>query len=154
MSGNNGVTGYIHDGYTIDGYVSAAPRLYPDLHFTYRPVLTQNRAVIYKEMQRTDDPRKSETVAAQAIKAQISSWNLVKQDGSAVPLEVDDILRVQPYLMNRLFRIIMGDEAPDEDPCLTDTDHAAGGSMGIESALAGAGPEEREAAAGKNSGTG
>ena len=76
MNVNGQVLGYIHDGYTISAYISALPRLYPELRFSYRPVLSQNRAVIFRQIASIDDPRKEESIAAQAIKAQMIDWDL------------------------------------------------------------------------------
>ena len=34
---------YIDDGYTIDGYIKAAPGMYPALRFRYRPTTPTER---------------------------------------------------------------------------------------------------------------
>ena len=110
------ILAYIHDGYTREAYIQPHPRLYPALRFTYRPVLAQDRAVIYRHIERTNDPRKEETIAAEFMRRQLLDWDVTNAGGEAVALEVTNILRLQPRLLTRLFRIVMGDESPDEEP--------------------------------------
>jgi hypothetical protein len=145
MNSDQHVLGYIHDGYTMSGYITAAPRLYPALRFTFRPVLSQNRAVIFRQIAGAGDPRREESLAAQAIKAQLVDWDLKNHQGQPVAIEVSSILRVQPRLMNRLFRIVMGDEAGDEDPTLSDERRSASSEGELAAALAGLSPEEADA---------
>ncbi len=120
---SNLLSAYIHDGYTMRGYVRGESRLHPSVRFTYRPLLTQDRAVVVRQISLARDPRQEERIAAQAIYGQLLDWDVVKVvDSSAqsVPLEVDELLRLQPRLFNRLLRIVLGDEACDEDPLLCD----------------------------------
>ncbi|MEQ8788877.1 MAG: hypothetical protein RIC55_21375 [Pirellulaceae bacterium] len=151
MNGHSPTLGYIHDGYTMHGYITAVPRLHPALRFTFRPVLSQNRAVIFRQIATADDPRREESLAAQAVKAQVIAWNLVNHHGGSVPLEVSHILRMQPQLFNRLFRIVMGDEAGDEDPSIADEVRNRDVEADLAAALAGETPEEADS---KNSPTG
>lgn len=144
MRTNGHYLGYIHDGYTLHGYVAAMPRLYPELRFTYRPVLSQNRAVIFRQIASMDDPRREESIAAQAIKAQLIDWDLKNHKGEAVAVETAEILRVQPRLMNRLFRIVMGDEPSDEDPLAAAAERDAQIESDLSAALAGCSPEEAD----------
>lgn len=151
MNENFSVLGYIHDGYTVPGYIAASPRLHPALRFTFRPVLSQNRAVIFRRIANANDPRREESLAAQAIAAQLLDWDLRDHKGEAVAIEASQILRLQPRLMNRLFRIVMGDEAGDEDPLLTDDARDQDAESELAAALAGCTPEEADA---KNSSAG
>ena len=148
---NDSTLGYIHDGYTMAGYIAAAPRLYPALRFTFRPILSQNRAVVFRQIASANDPRREESLAAQAVKAQLVDWDLQDHKGEVVPIDVPSILRMQPRLMNRLFRIVMGDEAGDEDPHLSDDQRSDAAEAELAAALAGNSPEE---AAVKNSSAG
>lgn len=151
MSNDSPVLGYIHDGYTMSGFIAAVPRLYPALRFSYRPVLSQNRAVIFRQIASANDPRREESLAAQAIKSQLVGWDLKDQKDEPVAIEVSNILRMQPRLMNRLFRIVMGDEPGDEDPALADEQRDGAAESELSAALAGATPEEADT---KNSSTG
>lgn len=152
---NSGNTvGYFHDGYTADGYIAGVDRLYPSVRFRFRPVLTQNRAVIDSQMPAGGDPRKSETLAATVICAQLESWDMQKPKtmGSdelvAIELEASEVLRIPPALMNRLYRVVMGIDPPDEDPEASDDKRDNDAAEDIQAALAGMSPED---AAAKNS---
>jgi hypothetical protein len=145
MSNDSTILGYIHDGYTLPGYIAAAPRLYPALRFTFRPILSQNRAVIFRQIASANDPRREESLAAQAVKAQLVDWDLKDHKGEVVPIDVPSILRMQPRLMNRLFRVLMGDEAGDEDPNLSDGQRSDAAEAELVAALAGCTPEEAAA---------
>ena len=138
--------GYIADGYTLTAYLAEVPRLYPALRFTYRAVLAQNRAVIFREMDKAaeTDPRKAESISAAAMVAQLVSWDLVDQKGEAVPISASNILRLQPTLGVRLFRVLMGREAPDEDPAIEAVERNEQSSAQLAAALAGKAPEEAD----------
>jgi hypothetical protein len=151
MSESNGaVSAYIHDGYTLAGYIAAVPRLHPALRFVYRPMLTQNRSVVYRQIEQTNDARKEESIAAATIKSQLVSWDMTDHRGAGVPLEVPHILRSQPMMFQRLFRIVTGSGPSDEDPEAAADEQAEDAEQSLQDALAGAAPEEHEAAAVKN----
>ena len=141
---------YIHDGYTINGYIAAEPRLYPAIRFVYRAMLNQNRSVIYRQIEQTADARKGESIAAAAIKSQLVSWDVVDHESKCIPIEVPHILRLQPILFQRLFRVITGSSPSDEDPDEQADEQAEDAEQSLQDALAGTTPEEHEAAAVKN----
>lgn len=115
MSDNN-VLGYIPDGYTLAGYIKGEDRLYPALRFQYRPMLVQDRSVIMRHMSKVlEDPDEMELVGAKAIAARLVSWDL-KNVGKILPRTTDVILRMQPELEGKLFRIICGQLPSDIDP--------------------------------------
>ncbi|ANS03308.1 hypothetical protein [uncultured Mediterranean phage uvDeep-CGR2-KM19-C37] len=145
-----GTLAYIHDGYTLKGYIAATPRLHPALRFDYRPMLTQNRSVIYRQIEQTQDARKEESIAAATVRSQLVSWDMVDHEGTSVPLEVPHILRSQPMLFQRLFRIVTGSSPSDEDPESHADEQAEDAEQSLHDALAGTTPEEHEAAAVKN----
>jgi len=139
---------YIHDGYTVNGYIEADERIHAEVRFTYRPVLAQDRSVIMRQIQMANDPRKEEAIAAAAIAGYVKSWDIrkPKEPGSdelvSVPIKASEVLRLNVRLTNRLYRIVMGDSAPDEDP----NDIAASGESDAEkelqAALNGVAPED------------
>ena len=151
MSESNGhVLAYIHDGYTINGYIAAVPRLHPEMRFVYRPMLVQNRSVIFREIRLATDARKTESIAAAAIKSQLVSWDVVDHQGSAVTIEVPHALRLQQALFQKLFSIVTGDVPSDEDPLIQAGEQAEATDQDLRDAFAGTTPEEHEAAAVKN----
>ena len=116
--------------------------MYPSVRFTYRPMLPQDRLVVARHMADSNDPRKEETDAAATIKAQVIDWNVRDREGKTVPLEVSHVLRLQPLLLERLFRIVMGEEAPDEDPQTSDQERNMASELDYQAALARQTPEE------------
>lgn len=142
-------SGYIPDGYTFKGFIKGVPRLFPDVRLSYRQTLTNARAAIRHAMDLAEsDPVKVETIGAQTIATHVTAWDLKKPDGTIVPLTVAEILRLQPMLERTIFRIVMGDVAPDEDPTLADADKNAAADEMLRVALSG---ESREVADIKNS---
>jgi hypothetical protein len=112
--------------------------------------LTQNRSVVYRQIEQTRDARKEEAIAAATVKSQVLSWDMVDYQGTSIPLEVPHILRSQPMLFQRLFRIITGSSPSDEDPEAQADEQAEDADQCLQDALAGTTPEEHEAAAVKN----
>lgn len=121
---NGSITGWIHDGYTRIAFIAKDPSgLYPDVSITYRPMLVQDQAVIFHEMEKAD-PRRRQSIAADAIRQRIVTWDLKGIEHG----KTEDILKIQPRLFNRMFDIIMGyeggDPNPDEDIELSNTEQS------------------------------
>ncbi len=155
MIANNGaVSGYIYDGYTQEAFITGKERKYPDVTFTYRPTLTQNRSTVTVEIQKAD-PRRSEEIAAELVARQVISWDLRAKlhaddiDPQPVPIEAAHILRLHPELGARMYFIVTGDDAGDVKA--TDSVTTEEGTKGdLERALAGACPEDVEGKQAKN----
>ena len=110
MSETNGILcGYIHDGYTRDGYIAEVPRLYPALRFKYRPLVAQERAIVYDQIEKAD-VKTAELHGAQSIFARVASWDLKDSKGTTVKLSVESILRVQPQLEARVLSMVLGSQ--------------------------------------------
>lgn len=147
---------YTHDGYTAHGYIAAVAAQCPELRFEYRPVLSQDRAVIDHEI-RNSDPRKQESLAAQVMAKHVQSWNLQRpeslgsEDMETIPLEVSDILCIAPTITDAIYQIVMGRVTSDEDPKLSDEERNEQTASAFDVALSGTSPEDHAA---KNSETG
>lgn len=137
---------YIHDGYTIDGYIAASRGLCPDLRFRYRPVLSQDRAVIQAEIEKAD-PRKQESLAAQVIANRVESWDLQKPkalnstETESIPLECSEILRIAPAVATTIYNILMGRSVCDEDPRVYEEDRNEATEQELQAAIEGTTPE-------------
>lgn len=148
MSNNNGngsvSKAWIQDGYTRTAYISREQSgLHPSISFVYRPMLVQDQAVVYSEMDKAD-ARRRQQIASEAIKRRIVSWDiegLSHEDASA-------ILKLQPKLFTRIFYIIAGDDGGDPDP--SETADLSTTERLLEEALAGSTKQEREDADVKN----
>ncbi len=151
MSESNGqVCGFIHDGYTRTAFIKAVDWLYPPTRIKFRPLLTQERAVVQSRVNRVNNPRQSEQHAAEAIFRQLVEWDLKDSGGAVVSIKLENILRVQPELMQRMYLIVMAIEGGDDDP------QGASGeeenANDLEDELAGKPTVGPEAASAKNSG--
>ena len=136
------MNGYIHDGYTLTGFIKGRDRLYPDLRFTYRPVIIQNRSVIFNAISQANQagkPAEAEAIAAKACKSHLLSWDLTGKGGETLPTEADHVVQIPPELNNRLFRVLMGQDAPDLD---TEESNGSGSGAALDLALSGAAPAE------------
>lgn len=145
--------GFIHDGYTRQGYIAARKRLHPALRFTYRPMLSQNRAVIFHQMAAMEADE-AERLAAEAVKAQLVSWDLKDHEDRTVEISVPNLLRVEPNLAVRLFQIVTGRDVSDEDPAWAERQKDHRHRQRLARALAGATPESEEEAEVGNSAAG
>lgn len=142
------VQNWYHDGYSReDGFIKEEPRLYNALRFKWRPVTVQQRSVVYRLMDdavAANDPNKAESISADAMVRALISWDLKDQNGKDVPISVANVLRLQPNLGVRLFRILMGREAPDEDSIVTPAAREAQVQDALTAAF-GKSPEEEDA---------
>lgn len=115
MEGNGKVCGYIADGYTRKGYIEESPRLYPAVRFSYRPMIASERAAVNDRVANAK-AAESEAYAAKAIASHVCDWDLCDCEGKSLPVKAEVAMRLQPALSNRLYRIVIGSDAPDQDP--------------------------------------
>ena len=115
------LTSFIHDGFTCKGYIDGMEGVYPDASFTFRPALSQERAV--GESKIVSSPAKeSESVVAQTIARHVTEWDLLKaktlDSDELVPVELKlaDILRVPQSLTFQIYNTIMGNRSPGSPP--------------------------------------
>ena len=135
---------FIHDGYSRSAFIAGIPRLYPDVRFTFRPMLSQARAVVSDRIAKSD-PSKGETLAATAIVAHVSDWDVTDHEGKTVDVSTANVLRLQPRLMAKLFSIVVGNLPPDEDPGASPKTNADNAEREFAAALAGKTLEEHDA---------
>ena len=108
-------TGYISDGYTLDGFVSEVRGLHPALCFKYRPLTSQQRSVIQDSIGKAV-ASKAEEIKSKAIASSVVEWDLVTPDGESVPIELSHLLKCQPTLSDDLYLIVCGYKATDINP--------------------------------------
>lgn len=102
------------DGQTQHGYIAAAPGLYPAVRFQYRPLLISDRRALWTEQERRGD---QDTPVMEALVKKVVSWDV--KDGKGVTLNAKDpatYQRLKPKLFDRLFMIVLGNQASDPDP--------------------------------------
>jgi len=138
------ISGYIHDGQTRQGYIAEVPRLHPALRFTYRVMLGADRAVI-TDLIGKSDPKRGETLAAEAIAKYVLSWDLKNEKDESVPVEAKHVLRLHPALGGVLWSIVIGTRAPDALPDESDEESSRASEEAFRAALDGCSPEEHAA---------
>lgn len=107
---------YIPDGYTEGGYISPADGFHGPLRFEFRPMLVDERALLYGEAIKRLPEDAQLKKRAQAVASRIKSWSLLDAAGQAVPVNVDRLLRLKPELFYKLLNVVIGLEASDVDP--------------------------------------
>ncbi len=113
---HNGVLAYVpDDGYTEPGYLTGVRNLYPPCRFSYRPMLTSER-MDFIGGNASLKPRQQNQRVAELLAKRITKWDLKKPDGSPVPLVADQVLRLKPALFERLYEVVLGTVAYDDDP--------------------------------------
>lgn len=154
MTTNNTPAAFIHDGYTLDGFIAETPRLHPAMRFRYRPMVSQNIAVVNRELARTrtNEPRKAEAICARTVWSQVTEWDVLDHTGEGVTRTVDNILRIQPVLFAAIYQIVCGIRPSDEDPENIDAEADEDGERELDEALSGIdsaveSPEKNSAAA-------
>ncbi len=143
-------TSYIHDGYTVKGFVEGMPGVHADARFTFRPALAQERAVIRDKIV-ASQARESESIVAQTVAKRVVDWDLLKTAalGSdelvSVVLTLEEVLRVPQALTVQIFNRIMGDTSPGEAPDANPEQRNEQVDADVAAAIAGTTPEEHAA---------
>lgn len=99
---------FIGDGYDLKGRIAAIPGLYPELRFTYRPALFEERNAFVVQ---SGDKDKRTKATTDLVLKHVSEWNATpsgKPAGSDVP-------RLKPLLLDRLVDVIVGYAAAGEE---------------------------------------
>lgn len=103
-------TGFINDGYTRPAFVAKVDGIFDELKITYRPCTTEERAAHGDDI--ANQPLTAANKRASALLAKhIKSWSIhgVKADAAAM-------LKLNLNLFNRLYQIVLGNDAGDEEP--------------------------------------
>ena len=109
----------IDDGYTWRGLIRGEKGMYPDVIIEYRKCTITTRARYNDFISRRSDGERlsQETVerrGAEVLVKQLVSWD-VMDNGHAVPVTTENLLRLHPALWNRLYAIVIGmSTSPDE----------------------------------------
>lgn len=106
---------FIDDRYTQPGYIEQADRLHDAMRFEYRPMLVADRQAFFARAEQVSAKEDSEA-ASQDLAKLIVKWDVVATDGKPVPVAVDAVRRLQPWLWVKLQNIIVGAAPTDIDP--------------------------------------
>lgn len=115
------VSGFINDGYNMQGFITGVKFRYPDVHFDYRPPSPGDRAVILAEVRKVD-ARKSEELAAMAICKYLQWWDLKDNDGKELDCKDPKTLlgngkgHTDQQISQKLWEIVVLGVTSDIDP--------------------------------------
>jgi len=101
------------DGYTLDGYIAAVPRLHPEVRFTFRPVLYAGRQAWARQMNKTSDADGDTKCSVELICKHVKSWEL-KHNDAEVEIKPDTVARLHPQILHKMLDIVLG-YAPSEE---------------------------------------
>lgn len=140
----------IEDGYTEAGYIKESKGLYPELRFTYRPMLHAERDAIASQIG-TKTPEQVSVIFVAAARHRIVSWTAT-HGGNTLEIMDENIRRLRPSLFDRLYNIIAGAQASDPDPKASEDARQGEADAALEAAITGQSiGVVKEAAAEKNS---
>ena len=127
----------VDDGWTFRGFIEAVPNLNPDIRFTYRPCVPEERSDIVEKL--ADKPAKiQDQLLARALAARIKSWDIKGESGEPAPITGDFVRRLQFPLFDRLTGIVIyGNRISDTDPQWTDDECRDKDEAELEAALTG-----------------
>lgn len=117
---------FLEDGYTAKGYLKAVPQLYPEVRFTYRPILPEQRAAFVEAVRKAKDGPGAERRTAAILAKHLLTWDVTDSKGDTVSITGDRILRLRWALYDRLVAVVLyGTEGGDVDPSWTDAEKDA-----------------------------
>ncbi len=142
---------FIPDGYTESAYIKGEDRVHGEFRFTYRPMLVEERALLYSDaVERLPEDAKLKKRAA-AVVARIQSWSLRDAKEQTVPVRLETYLRFKAPLFWRVLNIVVGADAGDLDPEAETAETLAAIDQRIQAAIEGRSVAElRETADAKN----
>ncbi len=88
------VLGYIPDGYTESGVITAIPGLYPTVRFSWRPMLIEERMVYLKTAEKLAGVQLRQLAAAR-MERHVTEWDVKDTGGNVVPVSVASLLRLK-----------------------------------------------------------
>ncbi|MCC9608518.1 hypothetical protein LOC68_09870 [Blastopirellula sp. JC732] len=98
---------FLDDGYFETGHISALDGVHGELHFVYRPMIHADKEAYYELAKRADVA--PTTAIATFVTRHLQEWSLAR------PIEVEQVERLRPRLLERLFYIVMGEIASDQE---------------------------------------
>lgn len=140
------------DGYNQEFFLKSVPNVHTDVRGTFRPALHAERYAINEEIQKRKSGPASRFMC-EVISKYVRAWNIKGQDGSALPITVENIVRVKPKIIERLYAMIAGWDGGDVDEGAAPNQAEA--ELGLEAVLLGVSKQvAREASDEKNSASG
>lgn len=107
----------IDDTFNQGGFIAANHGLHGELRFRYRPMLVEEFQAIefFRSQNKTDIKKVLSRQRAEVLK-RLKAWSLTDRRGDSVPLNDASMRNLRPELWYRMYDIICGVAASDDDP--------------------------------------
>jgi hypothetical protein len=106
---------FIADGYTQPGYIQPVDRLHDAMRFRFRPVLIEERSRL-SDLATTVSSAGYLRQMAALLAEKLVTWDVTDHLGNEVEVSAANLLRLQPELLLKLERIVLGVLPSDVDP--------------------------------------
>lgn len=110
------------DGYTLDAYISALPKVHNAVRISFRPTYVTDRALLVEANRKLDEKKFAVHLSDWAAK-HLVSWSIQEKVGGQLvpmPITTENILKLKPQLWSRLTTIVCWGDGGDQDPEATE----------------------------------
>lgn len=99
------LSAFIDDGYNREATIAAAPRQWPEINFTYRPMAAAEFAEHTAKSKGMDDQAWHKAIAA-VMARKIVAWDVKTSSGGSVEVSESNLLKLLPPVLLRLWQIV------------------------------------------------
>lgn len=103
-------------GSVASRYIAESPRTYDACRISVQLLTHEERYQASDKIGACKSPLQASRLIRDLIARRLKSWDLTGDDGEVLPITPEVIAVIQPRMVERLYNIIMGFEAGDEDP--------------------------------------
>lgn len=114
------IKGIINDGYTEKAYLSEVAGIHPEVRFKFRPMLIERFLDMEEAFQREKSLKVKRQISATYLEEQLVEWDLRDDKDQVVSIKAPLLIRLKPLLYNKIFAIVVGDAATEQDPTWDD----------------------------------
>ncbi len=98
-------TGFIPDGYTMNGVIRSKPNVHESVHLTYRPATIEERGELFDRWEKLSPSLRLER-GSKFLVDHITVWDLKDPDGNPVKLSAENCARLTFDLYGSLLNLI------------------------------------------------
>ena len=110
------------DGYTLDAYIQALPKVHNEVRLSFRPTYVTDRAQLVEANRKLDETKFAKYLSEWTAK-HLVSWSIhqkVKGVMIPMPITAENILKLKPQLWTKLTGIVCWGEGGDQDPVVSE----------------------------------
>ena len=106
------LSAFIDDGYTREGTIAEAPRQWPAASISYRPMVASEYAEFSVKTKNLDNAAWHKAIA-EILEKKLVAWDIKSAAGDSVEIKRENLLRLMPGFLLRVWQIVSGD-TPDD----------------------------------------